>query len=122
MALNFYLDKIADYETVCWDKDDKGRMRWATETIIFATMGTGVPHLKDEAACKLFYTRFIAHCRAANIYTGAFDALKYDTVLKHIGLSTNASSLTPTAFSKQLARTALETAESTLRMELMENS
>lgn len=120
MSLNFSLDKIADFETVCWDENDQ--MRWATETIIFGTMPAGVPHLKDEAACKLFYTRFVAHCRAANIYHNGFDALKYEDVLRHMNLGTNASSLTPAAFKKQLATIAMESAESVLRFELQKAS
>lgn len=69
-----------------------------TQTLIFATMPTGMSTITTENAAE-FYKRLKMWQKTI----GQLDTnLDYETVLAHAGLKTNASTLTPSAFRKDL--------------------
>ena len=109
MPLDWSTAKIANREAVTLDAD--GNLSDMTTALIFATMPVGIGTITARNAEK-FFARLDAYQRARG------GLLRYsvegperwrvvnatlDTVRDHIGLSTNASTLTDAAFKRWLA-------------------
>lgn len=100
MALNWSVNKVKDWETL--SKDAK---EWnITDALIWATMWIGMPEIKKSNA-EEFYARVHLHellaGTALNTQDGPYYLTKED-VMRRIGLSTNASSMTRHKFNSSL--------------------
>ena len=91
MSLNWHVSEVVNKDTVCFREVDEGdgkkvrAIRPATERLIWATMAVGISEIKPTNVSE-FHKRlkFWSTLRGMN-------AVKYETVRKHIGLGTNAS-------------------------------
>lgn len=106
MPLNFDLSKIVDASPegmqFVWPEYDAETnpavsMNPKVESIIFATMSTGINKITEDNAVE-FYSRYRIVCLAANRQP----FFSVGDVHKAIGLKTNASSITPAAFKKHV--------------------
>jgi len=94
MSLNWNLEKIADYKTVCWTED--GGLSPTTESLIWATLAIGVGEITSKTEAE-FYARI-------NLYERTFGAFQVklgedgkreevyitrEDIRSHRGLSTN---------------------------------
>lgn len=111
MSLDFNLQGVKDYNTVCWDtlpeRNADGEYRKAmkpkTQALIFATMAVGMGRV-DAKTYREFYARLSLWAKFCPGGTaGIYESITLDDVRKHIGLSTNVAS-EPQA--KWLKRTA----------------
>jgi len=112
MSLDWSIGNVDDYLNVCWienkDEDNK-RLNPVTEALVFATMSVGINRITDKNVYD-FYLRSIV---AADIYgmpLTFWNADERETrnfhleeIKQHIGLSTNASTLTTNQFMKKMA-------------------
>jgi len=116
MSLDFNLTRIANHESVCFEngEDGESRMRARTDSLIWATMFLGLDRITAEN-CEEFYTRI-------RIYERLFGAIMVRTsvptpgeafvqtdvpctledIKQHIGLRTNADSMTPLQFDRKI--------------------
>lgn len=113
MSLNWSIKDVENMETVCfndWDSEKKsGDMKSETEQLIHLTMVVGIPNITEDSY-KKFYSRlklyedlFGYFICIKNEETGHFkSALTEDVIKNHIGLSTNATSLTMRKFMKNV--------------------
>lgn len=92
MALNFECGGIKDWKTVCLTEDGK---KWTpkTEWIVFLTMFVGMGVITEKN-----YTEFYKRARIWSKVIGREDDLTLSDIEAHIGLWTNASSMTKTQF------------------------
>ena len=101
MSLNFDLSKIADratkYPTVPGEHGDT--MNPVTYAMIWATLGTDIGHLKDEATASEAYLRYVALG-----YDTGDDALTLADFIGHVGLRTNVFNTGKRAFAAKLKR------------------
>jgi hypothetical protein len=110
MSLDYNLTKIENYKEVVWladptdDKPDQVRMNPVTETLIFGTMSVGLGAITADNVDE-----FVARFRIVEEIDGPF--LRKDgkawrltdaDFIAHIGLSTNVSNETRTAWSRRL--------------------
>lgn len=123
MGLNWNLSNIKDNETLCWSKlsEDWGGMKAGeeilnpvTEVLIWLTLSTGIPQVTDKTAPE-----FLARVRMVEATYGAVlhdrdscgnlidKHITAKDVQNHIGLSTNASTLTKTEFVRNLYKSLL---------------
>lgn len=103
MALNYELGKIANFKQICF-QDNK--MNPLTHALIFATMALGINEITKQN-WKTFYSRLHLWEKVNGTYLTKNSLPIYITaeeVKKHIGLSTNASSVTTLRFLKSFAR------------------
>jgi hypothetical protein len=105
MSLNWSLEKIKDYESVCF-ADDK--LSVETESLIWYTMFVYMP-LVSESNASEFYKRIHLYEKLFGPSMSSFEDGKriphpvtFEMVKKHIGLHTNAESKTMAAFKKHV--------------------
>lgn len=105
MSLNFQFHNITDTNEgmqFVWPEYDAVSnpnvpMNPKVESIIFATMSTGINKLTEDNVPK-FYSRYLMLIR-----TAGYDAyFSLEDAYKMVGLTTNASSYTDAAFKKHL--------------------
>ena len=103
MSLDFRLDEIVGYRTLCW-RDDK-TMNPVTENLIWATMNTGIGHIRadnvNEFFTRLQITEFVYGKSVYNPNTNE-SLLTLEAITAHIGLSTNATELSKRAFKEKM--------------------
>lgn len=110
MSLDWSLTEIDDYKNLCWleiEGSENVRLNPITESIIWATMVTGIGHIKDEDTAAEFVVRY----RISNGVRGSATYLSYADVVKHIGLRTNVGKETRAAFMKRVNGWMNETAK-----------
>jgi hypothetical protein len=109
MSLNWSLVQIKGYETLCWipeeGKSRTQRLAPVTETLIFLTMPVGIGQITERNAGE-FYARVHAWERVTMARRMNRDGetvfITPEQVFAHVGLSTNASSMTKIGFAKNL--------------------
>lgn len=103
MSLDFRLDEIVGYRTLCW-RDDK-TMNPVTENLIWATMNVGIGHIRadnvNEFFMRLQITEFVYGKSVYNPNTNE-SLLTLEAITAHIGLSTNATRLNKRAFKEKM--------------------
>ena len=103
MSLDFRLDEIVGYRTLCW-RDDK-TINPITENLIWATMNTGIGHIRadnvNEFFTRLQITEFVYGKSVYNPNTNE-SLLTLEAITAHIGLSTNATRLNKRAFKEKM--------------------
>ena len=119
MSLDFRLDEIVGYRTLCW-RDDK-TMNPVTENLIWATMNVGIGHIRadnvDEFFTRLQITEFVYGKSVYNPDTNK-SLLTYDAVTAHVGLSTNAPRLNKRAFKEKMWQAVERIGNERLKWEL----
>lgn len=109
MSLNFNLEKIANFEKVCLNED--GEIGARTRTLLLSTMSIGIPDITKKNVDEVF----LRLCMLERVYGVAVHRtddegnrvdipITREVVEKHIGLSTNADTLSETAFNKRIAQ------------------
>jgi len=103
MSLDFRLNEIVGYRTLCW-RDDK-TMNPVTENLIWATMNVGIGHIRadnvNEFFMRLQITEFVYGKSVYNPDTNK-SLLTLEAVTAHVGLSTNATRLNKRAFKEKI--------------------
>lgn len=97
MSLDYSYKNVVDSDSVMWDEED--HMLPEVQSVIFATMATGIPFIKDEETAIKFYKRYVMSQYSNNYGEPFFDL---PLVIKLVGLSTNASTFTDAEFNKRL--------------------
>jgi hypothetical protein len=105
MSLNYVLDKIEDYENLCWEPtgevdsngDELVRINSKTEAIIFATMALGINKITEKNLVE-----WATRCKLAAGVGYLSKKITVEDLRAHIGLSTNASPLTAAKFRANL--------------------
>ena len=119
MSLDFRLNEIVGYRTLCW-RDDK-TMNPVTENLIWATMNVGIGHIRadnvDEFFTRLQITEFVYGKSVYNPDTNK-SLLTYDAVTAHVGLSTNATRLNKRAFKEKMWQAVERIGNERLKWEL----
>ena len=124
MALRYELGNIWKWEMMCLNKDET--IREETNTLIFYTMNLGI-----NIITKTNVDKFILRLRMYEVLHGMtkwrtvngerINAISDTLIRNHIGLKTNASSLSDAQFNKnmlkQLVREAQATSENMNRRE-----
>lgn len=93
MSLDYYLDRVADYKSVCFDN---GKMNLVTEQIIFLTMAVGLGEITHENV-QNFYARAKVCCLLFSTTPPT-----PEQVYAHIGLRTNVSSESDASWRKRM--------------------
>lgn len=109
MSLNWDLTNIEDYKNKCWiEKDNEHNLNPVTEALIFATMSVGLNEITEKNAQE-FYIRLHALERLMIPYLTSWDDdgshprfIEWEDINDHIGLHTNASTMTPAQYRKHL--------------------
>jgi len=119
MSLDFRLNEIVDYRTLCW-RDDK-TMNPVTENLIWATMNTGIGHIRadnvNEFFTRLQITEFVYGKSVYNPDTNK-SLLTLEAVTAHVGLSTNATRLNKRAFKEKMWQAVERIGNERLKWEL----
>jgi hypothetical protein len=111
MPLNYNLERIANYEDVCWLTTPDGvthkPMNPKTEALIFITIAIGLPEIRtdnvDEFAIRCAMWEKVAGPMCRDGKGDPWPITRGD-VEAHVGLSTTASSLTLARFNGHIAR------------------
>lgn len=114
MALHWNVSKVKGSDTVCFtEADGKRTLNPATEALIFATMIIGLPEITEKDAKEfywriLFYERTFGALRCKWVDDGSRSEggvfFTPAEIRAHIGLSTNASRETRSAWVKRMGR------------------
>jgi len=119
MSLDFRLNEIVNYRTLCW-RDDK-TMNPVTENLIWATMNTGIGHIRadnvNEFFTRLQITEFVYGKSVYNPDTNK-SLLTLEAVTAHVGLSTNATRLNKRAFKEKMWQAVERIGNERLKWEL----
>ena len=116
MALNWDLGNIKNFKSVCWNDD--GSFSEETELLIFYTMNLGMGLITESNVDK-FILRFrmyeVLHgmSKWRNVDGERINAISDTLIRKHIGLSTNASSISDAQFNKNMLKQLVREAEAT---------
>ena len=105
MSLNWNVSKVADHETVCfYGEGDDQQVRVSTERLIWGTMSIGMNEITKEN-----FREFASRMSQLNVARGwpANQSEILDSVKAHVGLWTNASSMSASKFDKLLKKEAL---------------
>jgi hypothetical protein len=118
MALSWELSDVENYKELCFvEKEGKRKMSYMTETLLYMTMFIGMGEISKKN-WQEFYLRTHMHEQAFGaFFRGDNGASLYITpkdIKDHIGLKTNASSMTKAAFNNKLIRYLRETSEKRL--------
>ena len=129
MSLDWSIDKIKDYKTVCWRGEDADglHLRHKTDILIWATMRVDLSEISakniDEwlrriAVCKLFdapFGREYYEEDGKRLHRGYYP----DRAIleEHIGLGTNASTIHFTRWYKKMCDQALSNIDWKLQQE-----
>ena len=113
MSLDWRVNDIANYKELCWqatgeknkDGDDTFRLNPVTDALVWATMTVGIPRI-TEKNWKEFFVRqgavdHVCGPALSNRKTGK-SMLTEEAIHAHIGLATNASTITAAKFLKNL--------------------
>ena len=119
MSLDFRLNEIVNYRTLCW-RDDK-TMNPVTENLIWATMNVGIGHIRadnvNEFFTRLQITEFVYGKSVYNPDTNK-SLLTLEAVTAHVGLSTNATRLNKRAFKEKMWQAVERIGNERLKWEL----
>ncbi len=101
MSLDYKLDKIRDYETVCWEA--KGQMNPTTRALIFYTRAVGLGEIADKNVGEwCFRLKLLARlddrARPLSPLNHCLDVPTVADLRRHIGLTTNATNETRAAW------------------------
>jgi len=105
MSLNWNLSEVTDYETVCfYGEGNDQQMRVSTDRLIWGAMSVGMNKITKEN-----YREFASRMSQLNVARGwpANQSEILDSAKAHIGLWTNASSMSESEFDKLLKKEAL---------------
>lgn len=98
MSLDFRLDKIKDYEDLCWTENSNGKyeLAWKTDKLIWATMSVSMGEITEKNWREFYLRMLLDPYSPVNIYkdTGKtavpeWHRIKIEDVFNHIGLTTN---------------------------------
>jgi hypothetical protein len=126
MSLDWRLTKIKDYETLCWLPDPvapagRKRLNPVTNVIIWATMPVGMNQITEKNYDKFFVrlsaleSAFGSYLKEVNRDELVDRPITLAEVRQHIGLATNAASLTGAQFRRQLGERAMREAQERLK-------
>lgn len=112
MSLDWDLTKIENYKKKCWHETEDGKqsLNGLTETIIYMTMFIGINPITFKNI-EEFYLRTFLHEKVSGPMRTGYSKEKdkfspmyisWQDIVDHVGLTTNASSLTWAQFSKKL--------------------
>jgi len=113
VSLDWKLNKIDNYKEYCYKASKNGdgvRLTYLTEMMILLTMHVGINEI-TERNCVEFYSRVNMFERVNGCFLRRKDRLTeeiadtpitYEQVRMHVGMHTNASSLTKSRFNKAL--------------------
>ena len=112
MSLDWNVAKVADYETLCWVEHPDGSrtVNPVTEALVFYTLNVGMGAITAKNAEEFYFRVHQAETMFGAVLNewGPEDEqprqvfISLDDVKAHIGLATNASNLTKSAFDKRL--------------------
>lgn len=91
MALSWDLTDVKDWESLCYGGDEN--LDPTTQHIIFSTMHTGIGEI-TETNVRLVAMRM----EMARMCSNFGESLPLEAIERHIGLKTNAASMTPSQF------------------------
>ena len=124
MALNWDLGDIENFKSVCRNEDES--LREETELLIFYTMNLGMGLITQNNVDKFIlrlrmYEVMYGMAKWWNVNGQRVNVISDTLIRKHIGLRTNASSISDAQFNKnmlkQLVREAKATSENMNRRE-----
>ena len=124
MALNWDLGDIENFKSVCRNEDES--LREETELLIFYTMNLGMGLITQNNVDKFIlrlrmYEVMYGMAKWWNVNGQRVNLISDTLIRKHIGLRTNASSISDAQFNKnmlkQLVREAKATSENMNRRE-----
>tara|TARA_B110000046_G_C12794173_1_gene314379 strand:+ start:283 stop:663 length:381 start_codon:yes stop_codon:yes gene_type:complete len=124
MALNWNLGDIENFKSVCRNEDES--LREETELLIFYTMNLGMGLITQNNVDKFIlrlrmYEVMYGMAKWWNVNGQRVNLISDTLIRKHIGLRTNASSISDAQFNKnmlkQLVREAKATSENMNRRE-----
>tara|TARA_R110002110_G_scaffold2550_1_gene11969 strand:- start:333 stop:758 length:426 start_codon:yes stop_codon:yes gene_type:complete len=116
MALNWDLGDIENFKSVCRNEDES--LREETELLIFYTMNLGMGLITQNNVDK-FILRFRMYevlygmAKWRNVNGQRINAISDTLIRKHIGLHTNASSISDAQFNKNMLKQLVREAEAT---------
>lgn len=130
MALNFDVSAVADFKTITTHPTDANKWHPVTEALTWHAMIIGVPVITQENAGEFFRRVAIWEHITGPMLSGQRNLdwrITMSDVINHVGLRTNASSLTNAKFAakvmQELGRQAdlrLRSGETSLRHRLAE--
>jgi hypothetical protein len=96
MSLSWNVEKIDNYETVCWIKKEDGegsRLNPVTEALIFNSMAIDIGLITNDNAAEVFArTRILESVNGEMlIKSGKGTMITIEDIRAHVGLSTNVS-------------------------------
>lgn len=107
MSLDWSIGDVDDYLNVCWienEHEENKRLNPVTEAIVFATMAVGINRITEKNVYD-FYLRSVVAAEVYGMPLTFWTADEQETrnfhlseIKQHIGVSTNASSLTTNQF------------------------
>ena len=124
MSLNWDLGGIENFKSVCRNEDES--LREETELLIFYTMNLGMGLITQNNVDKFIlrfrlYEELYGMAKWWNVNGQRVNVISDTLIRKHIGLRTNASSISDVQFNKnmlkQLVREAKATSENMNRRE-----
>ena len=116
MALNWDLGDIENFKSVCRNDDES--LREETELLIFYTMNLGMGLITESNVDK-FILRFRMYevlygmAKWRNVDGQRVNIISDTLIRKHIGLHTNASSISDAQFNKNMLKQLVREAEAT---------
>jgi hypothetical protein len=120
MSLNYDLTKIENSEELF---DDNTGMNAVTESLIFYTIFIGMNQITETNAEKFFERVYLyeklfgATVSYINENNDRVERnIKFSDIKRHIGLHTNATSLSDTAFKNNVVKRAFQDAHSFIRI------
>jgi hypothetical protein len=110
MPLNFSLDQIQNFESLCWiDEGTTQRISPVTEALIFHTMAVGIPRVTDknvdEFVLRVTGTEALVGVslwRVNNEGATVPRPLTPTEIRAHVGLATNASAFSHTEWKRRV--------------------
>jgi hypothetical protein len=122
MSLDWQLDKINNYENLCWLENEDGthKLNTVTNSLIWLTMGIGINRISVANADE-FYSRVVLYEKINKSMQSIWHEdgtteriyISDKDVYDHIGLWTNASSFTVAQFRKRMFDTVSSDAKRT---------
>jgi hypothetical protein len=119
MSLNYDLTKIENSDELF----ENDRMNAVTESLIFYTIFIGMNQITNDNSAK-FFERVYLYEKLFGASVSFIDEdnnrverkIKYADIRRHLGLHTNATSLSDTAFKNNMVKRAFEDARSFIRI------
>lgn len=127
MGLTYDLTCVADHNNVCFTQHEEGRtLNPETECTIFMCMAVGIAEITEKTVddfcvrAKLIQGAGGPWMRSIEDGEMVSHPLTWQDIHKHVGLKTNASSLTKTEFQKKIYLMAEEELKREKRMSIEE--